>query len=65
MILLVVLLVGAVVVVSWAVIAALAYPDASQPDHDPQASELHGSDDKFGNSLRGDNSNFGRGFYDE
>jgi hypothetical protein len=32
---------------------------------DPQASDLHGSDDKFGKSIRGDNSNFGRAFYDE
>lgn len=27
--------------------------------------DLHGSSANFGNSLKGDNSNFGRGFYDD
>jgi len=31
----------------------------------PGSSDLHGSKSNFGNSLQGDNSNFGRGFYDE
>ena len=65
MTLLVIVLVGVGAVVGWAVLVALVRTGPSQPDHDPESSDLHGSNDNFGNSLRGDNSNFGRGFYDE
>jgi hypothetical protein len=47
------------------VLVALVRGGPSQPDHDPKASDFHGSNENFGNSLRGDNSNFGRCFYDD
>ena len=47
------------------VLVALVREGPSQPDHDPESSDFHGSNANFGNSLKGDNSNFGRCFYDE
>ena len=47
------------------VLVALVRGGPSQSDHGPKASDFHGSNDNFGNSLRGDNSNLGRCFYDD
>ena len=38
---------------------ALARAGSSQADHDPQSSDLHGSNANFGNSLRGETMTLG------
>jgi len=57
------LIVGAAI--GWRIIVALAGAPPLQGNHDHQTSDFHGSNANFGNSLQGDNSNFGRVFYDE
>jgi hypothetical protein len=56
---------GACVVIVWAVLSHAGRSAGSQQDADVRAGDFHGSNANFGNSLQGDNSNFGRGFYDE
>jgi hypothetical protein len=65
MTLLVILIAGAGAVIAWAVLSQAARSAGSQQDPDAKTSDFHGSNASFGNSLKGDNSNFGQGFYDE
>jgi hypothetical protein len=65
MILLAILVAGAGAIIAWVVLAQPCRSIGSQQDPDPKGSDLHASNANFGNSLKGDNSNFGRCFYDE
>jgi hypothetical protein len=51
--------------VVWAVLSQPGRSAGSQADSESIAYDFHGSDANFGNSLQGDNSNFGQAFYDE